>query len=520
MPGSQEAFLASHPIFEVLFEGTRGGGKSIADHTLVLTDQGWIRADKVTMKHRLVAGDGSYTSLLGIYPQERKQMYEITFSGGQKIIASRDHRWKVKSNKNSSRGWMVKTTEEIRKDFLSGWSIPYMEKAHPGKQWSGPDPYILGLIAGDGTVHYERNNITIYSVDEPILKYLEKAGWKIKRNPERSTSRAGLNLEKSMEILKWIRKSDKICPTILEADPEARLAYLQGLMDSDGSADVRASFCNNDKNLARLAADLTDSLGGRSTVNIKKYSGDREKYFYQVSVADQNKFVPFRLQRKIDKLAPQKKWLKRNIESIVPADNTSHRCFAVDHPDHTFIIEGYIVTHNTDCLLMSFGMHVGKGFGAGWKGILFRQTYKQLTDVITKTKKWFPQIWPDAKFNHSEHVWTWPGGEQLLLRQFQKADDYWNYHGHEYPWIGWEELCNWATDEGYKRMMSCCRSSTKGMPRMVRATTNPYGPGHNWVKYRFKPGVMNIIVRRDLVDDDGFQVLEQFDPVGVVRKNP
>lgn len=159
----------------------------------------------------------------------------------------------------------------------------------------------------------------------------------------------------------------------------------------------------------------------------------------------------------------------------------------------------------TDCLLMSFGMHVGKGFGASWKGILFRQTYKQLTDVISKTKKWFPQIWPDAKFNASEHTWTWPSGEQLLLRQFAKEDDYWNYHGHEYPWIGWEELCNWHSDSGYKRMFSCCRSSKKGMPRMIRATTNPYGPGHNWVKHRFKPGTHNMKVRKDLIDEDGFK---------------
>ena len=157
----------------------------------------------------------------------------------------------------------------------------------------------------------------------------------------------------------------------------------------------------------------------------------------------------------------------------------------------------------TDCLLMSFCNHVGKGFGSSWKGILFRQTYKQLSDIITKTKKWFPQIWPEAKFNHSEHTWTWPSGEQLLLRQFSKMDDYWNYHGHEYPWIGWEELCNWPFDDGYKRMMSCCRSSTKGMPRMVRATTNPYGPGHNWVKFRFCPHSHNMIVRRDCVDEDG-----------------
>lgn len=159
----------------------------------------------------------------------------------------------------------------------------------------------------------------------------------------------------------------------------------------------------------------------------------------------------------------------------------------------------------TDCLLMSFCLEVGRGHGPSWKGILFRQTYKQLTDVITKTKKWIPQIWPQAKFNHSDSKWVFPGGEELLLRQFMKVDDYWNYHGHEYPWIGWEELCNWPSDEGYRRMFSCCRSSKKGMPRMVRATTNPYGPGHNWVKMRFALPGMFMKIQKGLVDGDGIK---------------
>lgn len=181
----------------------------------------------------------------------------------------------------------------------------------------------------------------------------------------------------------------------------------------------------------------------------------------------------------------------------------SQEAFLASSPIFEVLFEGTRGGGKTDCLLMSFCMHVGKGYGAAWKGILFRQTYKQLTDVISKTKKWIPQIWPEAKFNHSEHTWTWPSGEQLLLRQFSKEDDYWNYHGHEYPWIGWEELCNWANDKGYKKMFSCCRSSMSGMPRMVRATTNPSGPGHNWVKHRFKPQSMNMKVRKDLIDEDG-----------------
>lgn len=158
------------------------------------------------------------------------------------------------------------------------------------------------------------------------------------------------------------------------------------------------------------------------------------------------------------------------------------------------LYEGTRGPGKTDALLMDFAMDTGQGFGASWKGILFRQTYKQLQDVITKTRKWFPLIFPSAKFNASEHYWEWPDGEKLLLRQFQREHDYWNYHGHEYPWIGWEELCNWPDSSGFKRMMSTCRSSHKKVASRsrVRSTTNPYGPGHNWVKHRYQlPGMRN-----------------------------
>lgn len=140
----------------------------------------------------------------------------------------------------------------------------------------------------------------------------------------------------------------------------------------------------------------------------------------------------------------------------------------------------------TDVLLVDFAQHVGQGFGPAWRGILFRETYPQLADVVAKSEKWFRQIFPGAKFNRSKMQWEWPNGEMLLFRHMQRPEDYWGYHGHEYPWIGWEELTNWATDECYKLMFACCRSSSSKVPRKVRATTNPYGIGHNWVMSRFE----------------------------------
>tara|TARA_R110000822_G_scaffold120633_1_gene254122 strand:- start:17967 stop:19574 length:1608 start_codon:yes stop_codon:yes gene_type:complete len=141
----------------------------------------------------------------------------------------------------------------------------------------------------------------------------------------------------------------------------------------------------------------------------------------------------------------------------------------------------------TDALIMDFAQHVGQGHGEAWRGIIFRETYPQLADLVAKTVKWFRQIFPTAKFVRAKPLrWEFETGEILFMSYMRSPDDYWNYHGHEYPWIAFEELTSWADDRCYKSMFACCRSSAKDVPRKIRATTNPYGVGHNWVKERWR----------------------------------
>lgn len=172
-------------------------------------------------------------------------------------------------------------------------------------------------------------------------------------------------------------------------------------------------------------------------------------------------------------------------------------------PVFEVLYEGTRGPGKTDALLMDFAQHCGVGWGSDWRGVLFRQTFPQLSDVVAKTKKWFPQIFPEAVFNQTYHKWVWPDGEELLLRHMRVPDDYWNYHGHAYPWIGWEELTNWSMPGCYLRMMSCSRSTREGMPRKYRSTANPYGVGHNWVKLRFRLPASRGKVIRDSLGDDG-----------------
>jgi hypothetical protein len=164
----------------------------------------------------------------------------------------------------------------------------------------------------------------------------------------------------------------------------------------------------------------------------------------------------------------------------------------------------------TDCQLARFASNVGIGYGSYWRGVIFDRKYKNLDDLIIKSKRIFKKIFGSrARFLESkgDYKWVWDTGEELLFRQFLKPDDYWNYHGQEFPFIGWNELCKYPTSNAYDSMMSCNRSgwtyekdcprdSKTGeylytpeqlpqMPLEVFSTTNPYGPGHNWVKAKF-----------------------------------
>lgn len=167
------------------------------------------------------------------------------------------------------------------------------------------------------------------------------------------------------------------------------------------------------------------------------------------------------------------------------------------------ILEGNRGGGKTVTLLMMFLQHVGKGFGASWRGVIFRISHPALKDIKEQSKKWFKLIYPDAVYNETHSTWTFPTGEQLTFAHFATENDYWTYHGQEIPFIGWEELTSWPDDACFKSMMSCNRSSHPGIPKMVRATTNPYGLGKTWVKTRYALPHMRWKVQTGLLDEDG-----------------
>lgn len=126
-----------------------------------------------------------------------------------------------------------------------------------------------------------------------------------------------------------------------------------------------------------------------------------------------------------------------------------------------------------------------------YKGIIFRKTYPQLRELINKSKRIYPSVFPDAKYNASEHMWTFKSGAKIYFGNMANSDSYLNYQGLSFAFIGFDELTHF-TQEEYEYLFSRNRADGPGVRVYIRATANPGGIGHGWVKERFitpaKPG--------------------------------
>ena len=172
---------------------------------------------------------------------------------------------------------------------------------------------------------------------------------------------------------------------------------------------------------------------------------------------------------------------------------------ALTCPCNHILYEGTRGPGKTDAQIMYFRRFVGMGYKQFWRGVIFDREYKNLDDLISKSRRWYPQFFDGAKFiSSASHLkWVWKTGEELWFRVMKTESDYWSYHGHEFPFIGWNELTKQPTSDLYDMAMSLNRTSflpeehsPKGtllpeIPLRVFSTSNPFGVGHNWVKRRF-----------------------------------
>lgn len=121
-----------------------------------------------------------------------------------------------------------------------------------------------------------------------------------------------------------------------------------------------------------------------------------------------------------------------------------------------------------------------------YRAILFRRTFPELSELVDRSRDIYPAIFPGANYVASEHEWRFPSGAKILFSYMDKDEDRFRHQGNEYQWVGWDELTHWATPVCYKYLQSRTRSINPEIRCFTRATTNPGGRGHAWVKNYWK----------------------------------
>lgn len=361
----------------ILF-GASGSGKAQPLDERVLTAQGWRLMGEIAVGDEVIGSAGLPVRVSGVFPQGEQEEWEIVLSNGERVRCCGDHLWTVR---RPGKHWQTLTTKEIseRSAPRSRWQIPVVAPvsfAHDPNPLP-LDPYLLGALLGDG-------GITAYvgfsSADQQIVNEIAKvlpAGHRIHKKSTGEyaymiTSAKGQpnHVWTALRLLGLAgRKSeDKHIPQeYLVATPSARLALLQGLMDTDGYvADGNgrtAVFSSSSRELTLGVAELVKSLGGLCRpIRVLETAGLPA---YSVSFRSGTGFTPFRLKRKADRCCGGHKL----VLTIVSAKPTGRRvpmqCISVQAEDKLYVTSGYTLTHNT-FVALDFAFAVAMGLP--WRG--------------------------------------------------------------------------------------------------------------------------------------------------------
>lgn len=228
-------------------------------------------------------------------------------------------------------------------------SIPIAESINLPEKNLILDPYTLGIWLGDGT----SSTGCITTADKEVVDRIESNGLKVK---PRYKYCYRINNLTSLLRLKKVLNNKHIPLEYLRSSTTQRFQILEGLMDSDGSANKTGSceFYNTNLKLIEDVYELICSLGIKATINSKKAIYKEKDCGICYIISFTTEYNVFGLKRKttIQNTNKSRKTNElRYIVSVISTPTVPVRCISVDSNSHLFLIsKSYIPTHNSSGL--------------------------------------------------------------------------------------------------------------------------------------------------------------------------
>ena len=368
-----------------------GVGKLHPNYTKVPApnEQGFIRMGDLKIGDKIFGSDGSQITVTEIYEHPNSDIYKITFNDRRYALCGADHLWPVM--KSWTKKITVMSTKEMiesglfhnnrvtdgsnRQPFSPKYRIPLLSSPVEYDFREVPiHPYIIGAFIGNGCCMAPA--LELSSGDDFVPKKIARIlNCDVKDTKHKYSYYFGYNDGKVMHhiITKQFFKDvpellgyshEKCIPEIyMHNSLEVRMELLRGLMDTDGSIsysegrfNVTYSSCS--RKLLEQIRELILGFGFICNIGSPDKREEKYKYGYHASVSIRvpNSFkqelfthpkkhkIALEAALRGDFVQPFTHLIIKDIQKVSKADS---RCITVDAPDHLYLTEDYIVTHNT-----------------------------------------------------------------------------------------------------------------------------------------------------------------------------
>lgn len=383
------------PVFMLC--GFAGSGKAQPLDTLVQTPLGPRKLGDLVVGDSVFSADGTICEVTGVYPQGVRPCYRLKFRDGSSTRCDESHLWSIKP---SSKPYRVVDTKYLASTTLKTpcgiwrFQIPLAKPVEYPKKDLPIDPYLMGVLLGDGSLSGHSIGITLGLHKKPILDRISNClpeGTKlgsvlvtdsvilITLMKEGEEYRSKLITTISEFGLRVTSKEKFIPRMYLESSVEDRLELLRGLMDTDGSCSVgnRTSFYTSSLQLRKDVMELVQSLGG-TAISGEPPADRPDQYGINVKM-----FVnPFWLECKASNWKCSKKNPpSRMLREIEFLGEVEQRCISVSHPSKLYLTDEFIVTHNTTVMKEALSRL------SGCEPLLTAPTGKAAKVLATKSEK-------------------------------------------------------------------------------------------------------------------------------------
>lgn len=360
-----------------------GLGKGGTLSTKILTPTGWTTFGRIKVGDKVVGADGKPCLVTGVYPRGKLPVFKVRFSDGSQTTCDEDHLWPTWTKYARKRG-APPTVVSLRGLRAAGikdlhgrrrFYVPLVEPVEFDARPLPLDPYVLGVILGDGSIVY--HGVSFTKDDECVAREvaarLPSSVLMTRRKAKEGTKCWGISNpngpgngpEHENDVTTALRRlglmgrksPDKFVPDDYLFNSVAnRVDLFHGLMDTDGYVEggCHLAFCSTSRNMAESVKFLVQSFGGTARISTKKprytYKGEVKegKTAYVVSISPPSWLSPFKSSLKSSAWRPAGKYgPMRLIEDVEPAGAEDVVCISVDAPDRLYVTDDFIVTHNT-----------------------------------------------------------------------------------------------------------------------------------------------------------------------------